>query len=96
MAEADRAPAIAAHEAPVSRPAYGYPEPFAARVRGRERRALGELFGLTRFGVNLTRLPPGAMSALRHAHTREDEFIYILEGEPTLVTDAGNTDLIWH
>jgi len=73
--------------------ASSYPEPFAARVRGREKRPLGEVFGLQNFGVNLTRLAPGAQSALRHAHTRQDEFVYILEGRPTLVTDAGDTEL---
>jgi uncharacterized cupin superfamily protein len=62
-------------------------------MAGREKRPLGDLFGLTHFGVNLTRLAPGAASALRHAHTRQDEFVYILEGEPTLVTDAGETVL---
>jgi uncharacterized cupin superfamily protein len=65
--------------------------PFAARLAGREKRVLGDLFGLANFGVNLTRLEPGARSALRHAHTRQDELVYILEGEPTLVTDAGET-----
>jgi uncharacterized cupin superfamily protein len=68
-----------------------YPEPFASRIVGREKRALGDPFGLTNFGVNLTRLAPGAMSALRHAHSREDELVYVLEGQPTLVTDAGAT-----
>ena len=68
-----------------------YPEPFAARLRGRVKRTLGEQFGLTIFGVNLTRLPPGAMSALRHAHTRQDEFVYVLEGTPTLITDSRET-----
>ncbi len=67
--------------------------PFAARLNSREKRVLGDVFGLTNFGVNLTRLPPGAMSALRHAHTRQDELVYILEGEPTLVTNAGETRL---
>ena len=57
------------------------------------KRPLGDPFGLTIFGVNLTILPPGAMSALRHAHTRQDEFIYILEGTPTLITDSGETIL---
>ena len=51
------------------------------------------LLGRANFGVNLTRLPPGAMSSLRHAHTRQDEFIFILEGTPTLVTDRGETPL---
>ena len=68
-----------------------YPEPFASRIVGREKRALGDPFGLTNFGVNLTRLAPGAMSALRHAHSREDELIYVLEGQPTLVTNGGET-----
>jgi len=58
---------------------------------GRDKRPLGDLFGLTNFGVNLTSLSPGACSALRHAHTKQDEFVYVLEGEPTLVTDAGET-----
>ncbi len=70
-----------------------YPQPFAARVAGREKRALGDAFGLTNFGVNLTRLAPGAVSALRHAHSRQDELVYVLEGQPTLVTDAGETVL---
>lgn len=85
--------AAAAPAAPAAPPGRGYPEPFAARVAGRVRRPLGDLFGLTNFGVNLTRLPPGGMSALRHTHSREDEFVYILEGEPVLVTNAGETAL---
>jgi uncharacterized cupin superfamily protein len=70
-----------------------YPEPFASRMAGRQKQPLGDLFGLTNFGVNLTRLAPGAVSALRHAHSRQDEFIYILQGRPTLLTDAGRTPL---
>ena len=70
-----------------------YPEPFASRMVGRDKRPLGEMFGLTNFGVNLTRLAPGASSALRHAHTKQDEFVYILEGRPTLVTNARRTEL---
>jgi uncharacterized cupin superfamily protein len=70
-----------------------YPEPFASRMVGREKRQLGDVFGLTNFGVNLTRLAPHAMSALRHSHTKQDEFIYVLEGNPTLYTDAGATPL---
>jgi uncharacterized cupin superfamily protein len=62
-------------------------------MKGREKRPLGDLFGLQNFGVNLTRLAPNAISALRHAHSRQDEFIYIVEGHPTLVTDAGETQL---
>ncbi|MEQ1742630.1 MAG: cupin domain-containing protein [Candidatus Nitrotoga sp.] len=70
-----------------------YPEPFASRMAGREKRTLGDLFGLSNFGVNLTRLLPGACSALRHAHSKQDEFIYILHGHPVLLTDAGETQL---
>ncbi|MBI3524428.1 MAG: cupin domain-containing protein [Betaproteobacteria bacterium] len=85
--------AITASEAPVRTKSSVYPEPFAARMAGREKRPLGELFGLTNFGVNLTRLAPNAVSALRHAHTRQDEFVYILQGRPTLHTDEGRTEL---
>lgn len=88
-----RKPALKASDAPARTKPSHYPEPFASRMKGREKRALGDLFGLTSFGVNLTRLAPGAISALRHAHTRQDEFIYVLEGAPTLVTDAGETPL---
>lgn len=70
-----------------------YPEPFASRVAGREKRVLGDLFGLSNFGVNLTRLKPGAISALRHAHSKQDEFVYVLEGHPLLVSNAGETKL---
>src|SRR5689334_235061 len=66
-----------------------YPDVFRVRLNGRRTRKLGDLFGLDQFGVNLTELGPGAMSALRHWHSHEDEFVYILEGEVTLVTDAG-------
>jgi uncharacterized cupin superfamily protein len=70
-----------------------YPEQFTSRVGGRIKRPLGDAFGLTNYGINLTTLKPGAMSALRHAHTKQDEFIYIIEGHPTLVTDEGETEL---
>src|SRR5258707_10149600 len=70
-----------------------YPEKFVARLGERVKRPLGDPFGLTIFGVNITTLPRGAMSALRHAHTKQDEFIYILEGTPTLITDSGETML---
>ena len=83
---------VAAETPPRTKPS-NYPEPYASRMGGREKRALGELFGLSNFGVNLTRLAPGAVSALRHAHTRQDEFIYILQGHPTLHTDEGATAL---
>jgi uncharacterized cupin superfamily protein len=66
-----------------------YPDKYKAISEGREKQMLGNVAGLTQFGVNLTRLKPGAASALRHWHVEEDEFIYILEGEATLITDAG-------
>lgn len=66
-----------------------YPDRFQALCAAREKRALGNPFGLTNFGVNLVTLKPGVGSAERHWHTRQDEFIYVLEGEITLVTDAG-------
>ena len=70
-----------------------YPAEFAKGFEGRIKRALGNAGGLTQFGVNLTTLEPGAMSAHRHWHRNEDEFIYVLEGELTLVTDAGEETL---
>ena len=70
-----------------------YPEPFASLMKGREKRQLGESFGLKNFGVNLTRLAPNGMSALRHAHAKQDEFVYILQGTATLITDEGPTPL---
>lgn len=66
-----------------------YPEPYRDVVGAREKRALGDAFGLNGFGVNLVRLPPGCWSSQRHWHTLEDEFVYLLEGELVLVTDAG-------
>ena len=89
----NRPVAIAAADAAPRQKKSNYPEPFAARVEGREKRVLGDVFGLNNFGVNLTRLAPGAQSALRHSHTRQDEFVYILSGTPTLVTDTGQTRL---
>src|SRR3954470_7193434 len=70
-----------------------YPDAFKPVVRGREKRVLGDLAGLTQFGVNLTRLKPGAASALRHWHEQEDEFIYVLEGELVLVEDDGEKQM---
>lgn len=83
---------VAAEVAPRAKPS-SYPEPFATRMAGREKRPLGDMFGLSNFGINLTTLLPGAGSALRHAHSKQDEFIYILRGYPVLVTDAGETQL---
>lgn len=70
-----------------------YPEPFASRVSGRQKRVLGDFFGLKNFGVNLTRLAPGAQSSIRHSHMKQDEFVYIVSGRPTLRTDEGETEL---
>ena len=83
---------VAAQAPPRAKPSI-YPEPFASRMAGREKRPLGDLFGLANFGVNLVRLLPGAGSALRHAHSRQDEFVYILQGNAVLITDAGETQL---
>jgi uncharacterized cupin superfamily protein len=85
--------AIVAADAPPRNKPSILPEVFASRFVGREKHPLGDLFALTNFGVNLTRLAPGAISSMRHAHTRQDEFVYILQGNPVLVTDAGETQL---
>ncbi len=71
----------------------GYPEPYRSRVLPRHKRALGDALGLTKIGVNLTRLAPGKESSMRHWHTHEDELIYVLEGEVVLVTDGGEQTL---
>lgn len=81
---------MAADAAPRTTPS-NYPEPFFGRMGWREKRPLGDVFGLKNFGVNLTRLRPGGESSLLHRHSRQDEFVYILGGEPTLVTDEGET-----
>ena len=93
MSEKPNPVAVTAAEVPVRSKPSVYPEPFASRMVGREKRQLGDLFGLTNFGVNLTRLAPNSVSALRHAHTKQDEFVYILQGRPTLHTDEGRTQL---
>ena len=85
--------AIVAAEAPLRTKPSNYPEPFASRMAGRQKRPLGDVFGLTNFGVNLTTLAPNAVSALRHSHSRQDEFLYVLQGHPTLHTDEGMTRL---
>lgn len=85
--------AIDARSAPLRRKPSAYPEPFFSRMAKREKRPLGDVFSLTNFGVNLTKIMPGGESALLHRHSRQDEFIYILEGEPTLVTDKGEVTL---
>lgn len=70
-----------------------YPEPFDKPCAGRVRKRLGEAGGLGDFGVNLTTLPPGGWSSQRHWHSREDEFVYVIEGELTLIEDGGETVL---
>jgi len=85
----DQPAALLACEAPQRIKLSNYPEPFASRMTGRMKRPLGDIFGLKNFGVNLTRLAPGAVSSLHHRHSRQDEFIYVVDGEPTLFTDRG-------
>ncbi|BBL70992.1 cupin domain-containing protein [Methylogaea oryzae] len=94
MNNQDRPPiaVVAEQAAPRTKPSI-YPAPFASLMAGREKRPLGDLFGLANFGVNLTTLSPDAVSALRHAHSTQDEFVYILRGHPVLITDAGETQL---
>lgn len=86
MTQAPRA-AVAA-ELP-ARTSTNYPAEFASRVAGRRKHALGDPFGLASFGVNRVVLPPGAQSSVRHRHLRQDEFLYVLEGELTLIDDDG-------
>lgn len=70
-----------------------YPEQFKSLVAGRSKKRLGDAAGLQNFGVNLVKLAPGSCSALRHWHTKQDELIYVLEGEITLVTNQGKQTL---
>ena len=81
-------------EAAPTRFGTGYPEPFAAPCSGRRKWRLGDTVGLTQFGVNLLRLPPGQWTAHRHWHVHEDEFVYVLEGEVVLVSDEGEDILV--
>lgn len=85
--------ALMAEQVPPRTTPSNYPEPFFSRMAGRTKRQLGDVFGLQNFGVNLTELAPGGESALLHAHSHQDEFIYILEGSPTLVTERGERPL---
>jgi uncharacterized cupin superfamily protein len=85
--------AVEARAAPPRVSVSNYPEPFASRMARRQKRPLGDLFGLKAFGVNLTRLSPGGQSALHHRHTLQDEFVYVLEGEPTLISDGEEVTL---
>jgi uncharacterized cupin superfamily protein len=77
---------------PVSRT--GYPEPYRSRVMPREKRRLGDALGLTKIGINRTTLPPGKESSMRHWHTHEEEFLFVLEGEVVLRTDEGEQLLV--
>jgi uncharacterized cupin superfamily protein len=85
-------PALTVDDLPV-RTGSGYPPPHDEPCRQRRRRALGDAFGLSQFGVNLLELAPGTWSSQRHLHERQDEFVYVLEGEVTLVTNEGDTVL---
>ena len=69
------------------------PEPFASQAKKRHNRRLGDHVGLTNFGVNLTRIEPGGLSSQRHSHLKQDEFVWVLEGDVVLVTDAGRQTL---
>ena len=92
MPDFHSAPCQAMAIAPRARPS-NYPPEFAARVAGRIKRPLGDAFGLSRFGVNLTVLPPQAQSALLHRHSQQEEFNYIRSGHPTLRTEGGEMQL---
>jgi uncharacterized cupin superfamily protein len=92
MSEQKRVAIVASEVSPRLRKS-SYPEPFSTLMENREKRALGDIFGLNNFGVNLTRIAPNGRSALRHAHSKQDEFIYVLQGHPTLHTDEGKTRL---
>lgn len=93
MSNASKPIAILAADAAPRTKHSNYPEPYASMIAGREKRPLGELFGLSNFGVNQVRLIPGAISSLRHVHSTQDEFVFILSGHPTLITNAGETPL---
>lgn len=93
MSYQPKPPAILAIDIPPRQKTSNYPEPFATMVSGRIKRQLGDFFGLQNFGVNLTCLPPGSISALRHSHQKQDEFVYVLAGELILETDEGPMNL---
>lgn len=93
MTQPETPVALVALDAPLRTPSSVFPEPFFSRMAGRHKQPLGDLFGLSNFGVNLTRIVPGGASALRHAHSKQDEFLYVLEGHPVLITEDGETFL---
>ena len=84
---------LTAFDFPIRARASNYPPVYAAMMAGRSKRQLGEAFGLTRFGVNLVELAPGARSALLHRHSHSQEFVYILAGTPVLRLDADEHEL---
>ena len=88
----ERAPGIDAKTV-AARRGSSYPAPFDKPCAGRSKQALGDAFDLADFGVNLVTLPPGTASSQRHWHSAEDEFVYVLAGNPILVTDAGRTPM---
>lgn len=85
--------AVRAADVPDRPAGTGMPAPFATLATGRSKKQLGNLFGLTNFGVNITRLAPGAQSSLMHRHKVQDEFIFILEGRVVLETDRGEVEM---
>ena len=93
MSDSKRHVTIAARAVPPRTKLSNYPEPYFSRMTKREKKPLGDFFGLKNFGVNLTKLVPGGESALLHSHSKQDEMIYVLEGEPTLVVESGETVL---
>ena len=93
MSDSKRHVTIAARAVPPRTKPSNYPEPYFSRMTKREKKPLGDFFGLKNFGVNLTKLVPGGESALLHSHSKQDEMIYVLEGEPTLVVESGETVL---
>jgi uncharacterized cupin superfamily protein len=93
MSDSRKPLAVPADTVPPRTKPSNYPEPFFSRMLKREKRQLGDVFGLKNFGVNLTRLMPGGESALLHRHSKQDEFIYILQGNPTLVTESAEAAL---
>ena len=95
MSDSQQHPPIAlrATDVPARTKPSNYPEPYASRMGGRTKRALGDAFGLEAFGVNLTTLEPGAVSALKHVHSVADELVYILDGTPTLIAGDAEREL---
>jgi uncharacterized cupin superfamily protein len=87
----ERALAIVAIDTPPRAAPSNYPAELVRRIGDRDKRPLGDVFGLTNFGVNLTRLGPGAATSFLHSHSRQDEFVYVLAGTPTLRSETGES-----